>query len=109
MPGTGWTRIRGKRNMSLMPNRRNERTSSDEGQVPTIHCVQKTVEVPEVQYIDKVADIPVDVQRQMSTTQGSQHDMQQIDEVVHATAFMESEVPTIGRSVLQRDCRRRPA
>ena len=32
--------------------------------VLAIRTVQKTVEVPRVQYIDKVADIPVDVQRQ---------------------------------------------
>ena len=35
--------------------------------VLAIRTVQKTVEVPRVQYIDKVADIPVDVQRQGST------------------------------------------
>ena len=46
-----------------------------------------------MQYIDKVADIPVDVQRQVSTIQASQHDTQQIDKVVPAP--MESEVPGI--------------
>ena len=40
--------------------------------------MQKTVEVPRVQYIDKVADISVDIQRQMSTIQAAQY----IDEVV---------------------------
>ena len=35
--------------------------------VLAIRTVQKTVEVPRIQYIDKVADIPVDVQRQGST------------------------------------------
>ena len=47
-------------------------------QVLAIRSVQKTVEVPRVQYIDKVADIPVDVQRQEYTNQAPQH----IDEVV---------------------------
>ena len=42
-----------------------------------IRSVQKTVEVPRVQYIDKVADISVDMQRQMSTIQAAQY----IDEV----------------------------
>ena len=46
-----------------------------------------------MQYIDKVADISVDVQRQVSTIQASQHDTQQIDKVV--PALMESEVPSI--------------
>ena len=35
---------------------------------PTIQSEQKTVEMPRVQYIDEVADIPVDVQRQARTT-----------------------------------------
>ena len=42
----------------------------------TIQSVQKTVEVPRVQYIDKVADIPVDVQRQVSTIHTAQQDTQ---------------------------------
>ena len=46
-----------------------------------------------MQYIDKVADIPVDVQKQVSTIQASQHDTQHIDEVV--PALMESEIPSI--------------
>ena len=68
---------------------------TNQRQVPAIRSVQKTVEVPRVQYIDKVADIPVDMQGHGSTTQASQHDMQHIDEVVHVPALMESEVPTV--------------
>ena len=34
---------------------------TNQRQVPAIRSVQKTVEVPRVQYIDKVADIPVDM------------------------------------------------
>ena len=64
-------------------------------QVTAIRSAQKTVEVPRVQYIDKVADIPVDVQRQVSTTQAAQHDTQHIDEAVHVPALMESVAPTI--------------
>ena len=50
---------------------------TNQRQVPAIRSVQKTVEVPRVQYIDKVADIPVEVQRQVSTIQAAQD----IDEV----------------------------
>ena len=64
---------------------------TNQRQVPAIRSVQKTVEVPKVQYIDKVADIPVDMQRQVSTIQAAQH----IDEVVDAPALTQNEVPTI--------------
>ena len=57
-----------------------------------IRSVQKTVEVPRVQCIDKVADIPVDVQGQGSTIQTCQHD---IDEVGHVPAPTQSVAPTI--------------
>ena len=56
-----------------------------------IRSVQKTVEVPRVQYIDKVADISVDMQRQMSTIQAAQY----IDEVEDVPALTQSEVPNI--------------
>ena len=56
-----------------------------------IRSVQKTVEVPRVQYIDKVADIPVDMQRQVSTTQAAQD----IEEVEDVPALTQSEVPNI--------------
>ena len=90
---------------------------TDQRQVPAIRSAQKTVEVPRVQYIDKVADIPVDVQRQVSTIQAAQHDTQHIDEVVDVSALMESEVLTIpedpclnetdaSRSSLRKSCRR---
>ena len=65
---------------------------TNQRQGPAIHSVQKTVEVPRVQYIDKVADIPVDVQRQGSTIQASQHD---IDEVGHVPVPTQSGAPTI--------------
>ena len=64
---------------------------TNQRQVPAIRSVQKTVEVPRVQYIDKVADIPVDVQRRWSTVQAAQH----IDEVVDVPALTQSEVPTV--------------
>ena len=60
-------------------------------QVPAIRSVQKTVEVPRVQYIDKVADIPVDEQRRGSTIQAAQH----IDEVVDVPALTQDEIPSI--------------
>ena len=65
---------------------------TNQRQAPAIRIVQKTVEVPRVQYIDKVADNPVDVQRQGSTIQASQHDM---DEVGHVPVPTQSGAPTI--------------
>ena len=59
--------------------------------VLAIRNAHKTVEVPRVQYIDKVADIPVDMQRQVSTLQAGQH----IDEVEDVPALTQSEVPNI--------------
>ena len=56
-----------------------------------IRNAHKTVEVPRVQYIDKVADIPVDMQRQVSTTQAAQD----IEEVEDVPALTQSEVPNI--------------
>ena len=44
-----------------------------------------------MQYIDKVADIPVDMQRQVSTIQAGQH----IDEVEDVPALTQSEIPNI--------------
>ena len=71
-----------KKNRADLTNRR---------QVPAIRSVQKTVEVPRVQYIDKVADIPVDMQGQVFTIQTAQD----IDEVEDVTALTQSEVPNI--------------
>ena len=56
-----------------------------------IRNAHKTVEVPRVQYIDKVADIPVDMQRQVSTTQAAQD----IEEVEDVSALTQSEVSNI--------------
>ena len=42
-----------------------------------------------------MADIPVDVHRQVSTIQASQHDMQHINEVVDVPALTQREVPNI--------------
>ena len=64
---------------------------TNQRQVPAIRSVQKTVEVPRVQYIDKVADIPVDMQRQVSTTQAAQN----IEEVEDVPALTQSELPNI--------------
>ena len=56
-----------------------------------IRNAHKTVEVPRVQYIDKVADISVDMQRQVSTTQAAQD----IEEVEDVSALTQSEVSNI--------------
>ena len=68
---------------------------TNQRQVPAIRNAQKTVEVPRVQYIDKVADIPVDERRRGSTIPAAQHDLQHIDEAVHVPALAQSEVPNI--------------
>ena len=68
---------------------------TNQRQVPAIQSVQKTVEVPRVQYIDKVADIPVDVQRPVSTIQAAQHDTQHIDEVEDVPVPTQSTVPRV--------------
>ena len=68
-----------------------EATQYPQRQVPAIRSVQKTVEVPRVQYIDNVADIPVDMQRQVSTTQAA-HDIEEVEDV---PALTHSEVPNI--------------
>ena len=59
--------------------------------VLAIRNAHKTVGVPRVQYIDKVADIPVDIQRQVSTLQAGQH----IDDVEDVPAVTQSEIPNI--------------
>ena len=64
---------------------------TNQRQVPAIRSVHKTVEVPKVQYIDKVADSPVDVQRRGSTVQDTQH----INEVEDVAALTQSEVSNI--------------
>ena len=48
-------------------DKKNRADLTNQRHVLAIRTVQKMVEVPRVQYIDKVADIPVDVQRQRST------------------------------------------
>ena len=67
------------------------RSDKNQRQVLAIRSVQKTVEVPRVQYFDKVADISVDMQRQMSTIQAAQY----IDEVVDVPVPTQSVAPTI--------------
>ena len=84
-----------KRGPQYPQNARERADLTNQRQVPTIQSVQNMVEVPKVKYIDKVADIPVDVPRQVSTIQAAQHDTQHTDEVVHVPALMQSEVPTI--------------
>ena len=64
---------------------------TNQRQVPAIRSVQKTVEVPKVQYIDKVEDISTDMQRQVSTTRAAQH----IDEVADVPAITQDEIPAI--------------
>ena len=84
---------------------------TNQREVPAIRSVQKTVQVPRVQYIDKVADIPVDVQRQGSTIQAAQH----INEVEDVPALTQSEVPNIpdddkaDEDLLEHENKKRPA
>ena len=84
-----WERNVAKQKGPQYPQDAQERADlTNQRQIPTDQSVQKTVEVPKVQYIDEVA---VDMQRHVSTIQASQH----IDEVVHVPALTQSEVPTI--------------
>ena len=81
------------RNRSDKSRWREERADlTKQRQVLAIRTVQMTVEVPRVQYIDKVADIPVDVQRQGSTNQALQHD---IDEIGHIPVPTQNVAPII--------------
>ena len=64
---------------------------TNQRQVPASGSIQKTVEGPRVQYIDKVADIPVDVRRRGSTIQAAQD----IDEAEDVPALTQSDVPNI--------------
>ena len=90
-----WRKKQGFEAKQYPQNAQERADLTNQRQVPAIRSVHKTVEVPRVQYIDKVADIPVDVQRRGSIIQAAQHDLQHIDEDVHVPALMQSEVPTI--------------
>ena len=90
-----WRKKQGFEAKQYPQNAQERADLTNQRQVPAIRSVQKTVEVPRVQYIDKVADIPVDVQRRGSIIQAAQHDLQHIDEDVHVPALIQSEVPTI--------------
>ena len=87
-----WRKKQGFEAKQYPQNAQERADLTNQRQVPAIRSVQKTVEVPRVQYIDKVADIPVDVQRRGSITQASQHD---IDEVGHVPVPTQSVAPTI--------------
>ena len=45
--------------------------------------VQKTMEVPQVQYIDKIVDVPVVAQRQVSTIQTVQRTVEVPQQRIH--------------------------
>merc|ERR1712066_778885 len=66
-------------------------------QVPSIQKIQKTVEVPQVQYVDRIVDVPVVKQRQVPAIQKLQKtvevpQVQYIDRVVAAPAV--TTIPT---------------
>ena len=66
--------------------------------VPVIMKVQKTVEVPQVQYIDKIVDVPVVAQRHVLTSQSVQKtvEVSQVqfpDRVVGVLVMMQRQVP----------------
>ena len=87
-----WRKKQGFEDKQYPQNAQERADLTNQRQVPAIRSVQKTVEVPRVQYIDKVADIPVDVQRRGSIIQAAQHDLQHIDDDVHVPALMQIEV-----------------
>ena len=68
--GSHLRRVAHHRLKSTLRTRKKRADLTIQRQVPTIQSAQRTVEVPEVQYIDQVADITVDVQRQVSHDSG---------------------------------------
>merc|ERR1712064_129760 len=69
-------------------------------QVPAVQRVQKMVEVPQLQFIDRVVDIPVVQQRQVPTVQTVQQtieipQMQYIDKVVDVPVVQVMQVPQL--------------
>ena len=53
-----------------------------QGQIPTIRAVQKTVEVPQVQSLDRVLDAPVAMQRHASHERIQEHTVEEDDVLV---------------------------
>ena len=85
-----------------------ERATGDaKRQAPMIQKVLKTVEAPEVQYIDKTVDVPVETQCRFSTIQTAQKTekvpkVQFLDPVVDIPVSMQRQVPqeeTLERTV----------
>ena len=71
-------------------------------QVPAVKVVQKTVEVPQTQFIDRVVDTPVVQQRQVPTVQMVQKTMENpqaqfLDEVVGMPVVVQRKVPMVQR------------
>ena len=67
--------------------------------VPTLQ-IQETVEVPQVQFIDKAVDVPVVIQRQVPTVQKMQKtaevpQVQFIDKVVDVPVIMQRQFPAV--------------
>merc|ERR1711916_74501 len=65
-----------------------------------VQTVQKTVEVPQLQFIDKVVDIPVEAQRQIPMVQTVQKtieipQLQYIDKVVDVPVVQVVQVPQV--------------
>ena len=81
--GTGQTRIGGLKKQGLQAKQYPQDVQERADLTTAIRSVHETFEVPKVQYIDKVADINVEMQRQVSTIQVAQH----IDEVVDVSAL----------------------
>merc|ERR1712083_283732 len=69
-------------------------------QVPSIQKMGRTVEVPQIQYIDRVVDVPVVKQRQVPSIQKVQRtvevpQVQYIDRVVDVPVMKQRHVPSI--------------
>ena len=63
-----------------------------QGQVPTIRPVQKTVEVPQVRFLDRAVDVPVVTQRHVPLEVPQ---AQFIDKVVDVSVDMQGQVPAV--------------
>merc|ERR1711920_602016 len=69
-------------------------------QVPSVQKVQRTVEVPQVQYIDRVVDVPVVKQRQVPSIQKVQKPVtvpviETVEKIVDVPVIKQVEIPQI--------------
>ena len=84
--------------VKLIPQERIQNRTME--QIIHVPVLQETVEVPQIQFIDEAADVPVIVQRQVPIVQKMQKTVEasQVkspDRVMYAPAIMQRHVPTV--------------